>query len=323
MREGDALARRHHRDGAAGPRPVGGPARGGLHGAGEDPVALGGPFRIRAVDPAPAPAKPAAIEESVRRITDRAAQRHDDWWWDDALHMAMPSFARLGALRADRSYWDAMDAFYRHTRDAEGGPGLRDAGSGLWYRDKRFLPGGITSPDGRPVLWSRGNGWVAAAHAKVLAVLPDTFGPTAGYRRTLAAQLAALRTAQRPDGFWNVNLADPGHLPGPETGGTAFFTFAMAAAIRSGVVPRGDYLPVAARAWAAMAATAVHPDGFLGYVQNVGDRPESSQPVTYDSTADFGVGAFLLAGTELAALGNSPSTAPAGSPWAPGPAVPP
>jgi len=51
-----------------------------------------------------------------------------------------------------------------------------------------------------------------------------------------------------------------------------------------------------------MVATAVHADGFLGYVQNVGDRPESSQPVTYDSTANFGVGAFLLGGTEAALL---------------------
>ncbi|XES01220.1 glycoside hydrolase family 88 protein [Streptomyces sp. S1D4-11] len=57
-----------------------------------------------------------------------------------------------------------------------------------------------------------------------------------------------------------------------------------------------------ARAWNGLVTTAVHPDGFLGYVQNVGDRPESSQPVTYDSTANFGVGAFLLAGAELARL---------------------
>ncbi|GAA2645187.1 glycoside hydrolase family 88 protein [Streptomyces lunalinharesii] len=259
---------------------------------------------LYALDPAPDPAKSAAIEESVRRMVDTAGQRHDDWWWDDALHMAMPAFARLGALRADRSYWDAMHAFYTHTRDAEGGPGLRDPASGLWYRDQRFLPGGITGPDGGPVWWSRGNGWVAAAHAKVLAVLPDAFGPTAGYRRTLAAQLTALRAAQRPDGFWNVDLADPGHPPGPETSGTALFTYALAAAVRAGVVARAEHLPVAARAWAAMVDTAVHPDGFLGYVQGVGDRPESGQPVTRDSTADFGVGAFLLAGTELAALGG-------------------
>ncbi len=60
-----------------------------------------------------------------------------------------------------------------------------------------------------------------------------------------------------------------------------------------------------ARAWNGLVSTAVHPDGFLGYVQNVGDRPESSQPVTYDSTANFGVGAFLLAGTKFARLAGS------------------
>ncbi|MGW9047254.1 glycoside hydrolase family 88 protein [Streptomyces lydicus] len=148
----------------------------------------------------------------------------------------------------------------------------------------------------------RGNGWVAAAHAKVLAVLPDGFAPVRAYRATLVRELAALRAVQRPDGFWNVNLADPAHLPGPETSGTAFFTFGPAYALRACLVPRGTYRPVAARTWNAMVTTAVQPDGFLGYVQNVGDRPECSQPVTRDSTAGFGVGAFLLAGTELVAL---------------------
>ncbi|MFB6573115.1 hypothetical protein ACFCXB_38915, partial [Streptomyces noursei] len=39
-----------------------------------------------------------------------------------------------------------------------------------------------------------------------------------------------------------------------------------------------------------MVATAVHPDGFLGHVQGVGDRPASGRPVMRDSTADFEVG---------------------------------
>ncbi|MFI9045334.1 glycoside hydrolase family 88 protein [Streptomyces sp. NPDC053427] len=261
---------------------------------------------LYALDASPDQAKIAAIEDSLRRMADTSAEKHDDWWWDDALHMAMPPFAQLGALRDDRAYWDAMHALYTHTRSAEGGPGLRDAHSGLWYRDKRFLPGGISSPNGRPVLWSRGNGWVAGAHAKVLAVLPDAFAPVRAYRATLVGELNALRAVQRSDGFWNVNLADPEHLPGPETSGTAFFTYATAYALRAGLVPRDTFRPVAARAWNAMVATAVHPDGFLGYVQAAGDRPESGQPITRDATADFGVGAFLLAGTELAALGGGP-----------------
>ncbi|MEV1008465.1 glycoside hydrolase family 88 protein [Streptomyces sp. NPDC049881] len=252
----------------------------------------------------PDPAKIAAIEDSLRRMvyTDRP-QKNDDWWWDDALHMAMPPFARIGRLRGDTRFWDKLYSLYQHTKRVQGGPGLyAPSQGGLWYRDDRFLPGGILSPNGRPVLWSRGNGWVAAGHVKTLKTLPATAAHVQEYRDTLAQLVRALRPVQRADGFWNVNLADPAHLPGPETSGTAFFAYGTGYAVAAGLVDRATYLPVAARAWNGLVATAVHPDGFLGYVQNVGDRPESSQPVTYESTADFGVGAFLLAGTELAAL---------------------
>ncbi|MGD1218681.1 glycoside hydrolase family 88 protein [Streptomyces krungchingensis] len=250
--------------------------------------------------------KLAAIETSLHRmIHEDQPDKNDDWWWDDALHMAMPPFARIGVLRGDPAYGEKLYALYDHTKRAEGGPGLYDAATGLWYRDKRFLPGGITSPAGRPVLWSRGNGWVAGGHAKTLRALPRGARHTAEYRDTLVRLVQAVAAVQRADGFWNVNLADDTHLPGPETSGTSFFLYGTAYAIGAGLVGRDTHLPVAVRAWNGLVATAVHPDGFLGYVQNVGDRPESSQPVTYDSTANFGVGAFLLAGTELARLARS------------------
>ncbi|MFF1765279.1 glycoside hydrolase family 88 protein [Streptomyces sp. NPDC058249] len=254
----------------------------------------------------PDESKISAIEESLHRMvyTDQP-DKNDDWWWDDALHMAMPPFARIGVLRGDPRYGDKLYALYNHTKRLEGGPGLYDAGTGLWYRDKRFLPGGIVSPSGKPVVWSRGNGWVAGGHTKTLKVLPPGERHTAEYRETLTRLVAAAARVQRTDGFWNVNLADPAHLPGPETSGTSFFLYGTAYAVRARLVDRSAYLPVAARAWNGLVSTAVHPDGFLGYVQNVGDRPESSQPVTYDSTANFGVGAFLLGGTELARLAGS------------------
>ncbi|MFF1742848.1 glycoside hydrolase family 88 protein [Streptomyces mirabilis] len=254
----------------------------------------------------PEESKISAIEESLHRMvyTDQP-DKNDDWWWDDALHMAMPPFARIGVLRGDPWYWQKLYALYDHTKRVEGGPGLYDADTGLWYRDKRFLPeipGGILSPAGKPVVWSRGNGWVAGGHAKTLQALPPAERHTGEYRDTLVRLVTAVAGIQRTDGFWNVNLADATHLPGPETSGTSFFLYGTSYAIRAGLVDRRTHLPVVARAWNGLVSTAVHPDGFLGYVQNVGDRPESSQPVTYDSTANFGVGAFLLAGTELARL---------------------
>ncbi|WP_327136472.1 glycoside hydrolase family 88 protein [Streptomyces sp. NBC_01340] len=254
----------------------------------------------------PEESKISAIEESLHRMvyTDQP-DKNDDWWWDDALHMAMPPFARIGALRGDPQCWQKLYALYDHTKRVEGGPGLYDDATGLWYRDKRFLPGlpgAILSPAGKPVVWSRGNGWVAGGHAKTLKALPPGERHTGEYRDTLVRLVTAVAGIQRTDGFWNVNLADATHLPGPETSGTSFFLYGTSYAMGAGLVDRRAYVPVAARAWNGLVTTAVHPDGFLGYVQNVGDRPESSQPVTYDSTANFGVGAFLLAGTELARL---------------------
>jgi unsaturated rhamnogalacturonyl hydrolase len=46
----------------------------------------------------------------------------------------------------------------------------------------------------------------------------------------------------------------------------------------------------------------VHPEGALGYVQSTGKEPKEGQPVTYDKIPDFedfGLGCFLLAGSEV------------------------
>ncbi len=45
-----------------------------------------------------------------------------------------------------------------------------------------------------------------------------------------------------------------------------------------------------------MVNDAVHPNGYLGYVQGTGKEPKDGQPVAYDSKPDFddyGTGCFL------------------------------
>jgi unsaturated rhamnogalacturonyl hydrolase len=233
--------------------------------------------------------------------------KNDDWSWVDALHMAMPCFVRLGALRREPGergrYWRKMYRLYDHTKRREGG-GLYDRRPGhprLWFRDKRFIPGGrlSRSPNRRPVYWSRGNGWALAAHVKVLNVIPRADRRAPEYRQTLLEMCRSLRPLQRADGFWSANLGDPAHFPGPETSGTAFFAYGLAYGIHAGLLDRATYLPVLARAWNGMVAKALCPDGLLGYVQGVGDRP---RPASAGETHDFGVGAFLLAGSEVARL---------------------
>jgi hypothetical protein len=51
-----------------------------------------------------------------------------------------------------------------------------------------------------------------------------------------------------------------------------------------------------------MAKEGVRKDGSLAYVQGTGKQPSDGQPVNYTSTPDFedyGLGCFLLAGTEV------------------------
>jgi len=220
----------------------------------------------------------------------------------------MPSFARLGFVHNDTAYWSKMFDLCNYTKRVDGGPGLYNTTDHLWFRDATFLPP-TTGPNGKNIYWSRGNGWVLAAHAKVLDILPTTDPHYQEYLPTFQDMAKALVGRQRSDGFWNVDLNDPLDFPGPETSGTSFFVFGMAWGLNHGILDRATYLPVVVKAWDGLVQTAVQPSGFLGYVQGVAGQPAGSQPVTVDSTSDFGVGIFLLAGGEVAKLAASSQVA--------------
>lgn len=231
-----------------------------------------------------------------------------NWWWVDALYMAMPVFTRLGVLYDDDDYFEMMYRLYTNTKVTRG---LFNTTDHLWYRDENFDPPYFT-PAGLNSYWSRGNGWVFAAHARVLQLLPQDEPHRAEYIETFQNMAEALKNCQRSDGFWNASLIDPNDFGGPETSGTSFFTYGLAWGINNGFLDSATYFPVIVKAWKGLNEMAVHENGKLGYVQGVGSNPSSSQPVTYESTADYGVGAFLLAGTELVkmAQGEMPVPSP-------------
>lgn len=225
----------------------------------------------------------------------------DDWDWIDAIQMAMPVFARLGKIENNEAYWKRMFRMYRFTRDSTGGNGLFNEGEGLWWRDADFDPP-YKEPNGEDCYWSRGNGWVLAALARVLEILPAGTPHRELYVQDFKTMAKALVPLQRKDGFWNVSLHDPGHFGGKELTGTALFTYGLTWGINNGYLPARKYRPVVEKAWNAMADEALHANGFLGYVQSTGKEPKDGQPVTYDSMPDFedyGLGCFLLAGTEI------------------------
>lgn len=238
-------------------------------------------------------AKIAAIKEGIDKMLARPDV--DDWWWVDALFMSMPVFARLGVLYDDDRYFDKMHQLYSFTK-----ANLYNAQDHLWYRDETVSH---VTPNGKASYWSRGNGWAFAALALVLDKLPVNSEYRAEYLKIFKEMAASLKACQREDGFWNPSLIDPKDYGGPETSGTSLFLFGMAWGINQGVLDRDTYYSVITKAWEGLTTLAVSPQGVLTYVQGVGFKP-SSNPATSTSTADFGVGAFLLACAETAKLAS-------------------
>ena len=247
----------------------------------------------------PSPERLKNIKLSIDMVVN--TPQNDDWSWIDAIQMGMPVFAKLGNLFKEQKYFDKMWDMYSFSRNKHGQNGLYNPKDGLWWRDKDFVPP-YKEPNGEDCYWSRGNGWVYAALVRVMKEIPANEKHRQDYLNDFLAMSKALKNCQREDGFWNCSLHDSNNFGGKETSGTALFVYGMAWGISNGYLDKKEYLPVVAKAWNGLAKEAVHPDGFLGYVQGTGKEPKDGQPTTYDKSPDFedyGVGCFLLAGSEL------------------------
>jgi rhamnogalacturonyl hydrolase YesR len=237
----------------------------------------------------------AALDDRVNAEVASVQSGHTGYWNTvDALNMAMPSFTQLAALDNSQADLDAMHTLFEFTKSGVGGRGLYNPLIGLWHSDASTI--------GTNTFWSRGNGWALAAMAKVLTDLPATDPHRAEYLQVYQRMALTLLFLQRPDGFWNVDLTNPFDHPGSETTGTALLTYGLAWGVNNGVLPARLYAPVVQRAWHGMTTKALQPTGLLGFVQGDARGPADAQPVTATDTAAYGVGAFLLAGQQVAAL---------------------
>jgi unsaturated rhamnogalacturonyl hydrolase len=229
------------------------------------------------------------------------SEKKDDWSWVDALQMAMPVLAKLGVLYNDNRYFEKMYDMYAFSKNQHGDKGLYNPAEGLWWRDKDFDPP-YKTPSGANCYWSRGNGWVLAALVRVLDVMPKNAPHRDEYLKNYLEMVNALLPLQRSDGFWNVSLTDSTDYGGKELTGTALFTYGLAWGINHKILDKKKMAPSVSRAWNVLMSKCVHPDGMLGYVQSTGKEPKDGQPVTFDKAAnfeDFGLGCFLLAGSEV------------------------
>ena len=219
--------------------------------------------------------------------------QHDFWWWCDALYMVMPVMSKMYTLTGNELYLNKLYEYFSFTDSI-----MWDADAGLYYRDAKYVFPEHKTESGAKDFWARGDGWVFAALAKVLNDIPeDAVGRDVYLERyrTMAQSVAACQT---DDGYWTRSMLDNAQAPGPETSGTALFAFGYMWGVNNGILDYDEYKTTIEKAWNYLAYSAVQPDGTVGYVQPIGERAIPGQVVDAQSTANFGVGAFLLAASE-------------------------
>jgi unsaturated rhamnogalacturonyl hydrolase len=216
------------------------------------------------------------------------------WWWCDALFMAPPVIANYAKQFQQAQLLQEMDNYYLQTYQL-----LYDKEEHLFYRDTRFLwknsPLDIKEKNGKKMFWSRGNGWVLAGLALLLADLPQDHSTRNFYVLLYKEMVERVKDLQPEDGLWRTSLLSPESYNHGEVSGTGLFTFAIAWGINNGYLPSSIYRPVVTKAWKALAACQ-QSDGKVGWVQNIGANP---MPASSESWQNFGTGAFMLAGSEI------------------------
>ena len=256
------------------------------HGAG-DPAIAAMRTRMDAILAHP-PTNSLVFEGSGQTCRDR-------WCWADALFMGPQVWLEMSRVTGDPKYAAyAKSEFFATVAE------LYDPQAHLFYRDSRFFE--RRDVNGAKLFWSRGDGWVFAGIARMLDLIPAGDPDRPRIVAIFREMAVKLKTLQKPDGFWSPSLLGDPATALPEESGTAFYTYGMAWGVKNGVLDRAAYEPVVRKGWAALNR-ALHPDGRVGYVQPVSDRPDA---VDYDDTQFYGVGGFLLAAGAVADLDLPP-----------------
>ena len=234
-------------------------------------------------------------------------------YWDriDFFYMELPNWIKMYLLTGEEKWLDKLRALY-NDRKAE----LYDEETGLFYRDKNYIfdanatynPNGDgsnqkISPNGKKILWSRGNGWAMGALAKVLQDLPDDrVDDRKEYEAVFKKMAATLIQVQGEDGFWRMNLDDYDHDIRPETSGTLFFAYGLTWGINNGLLDKETYYPAVKKAFLGLNANAIRPDGLVGRSELISAYPNPKCSLGIGSSQSYAPAATVLFLSELSKL---------------------
>ena len=208
--------------------------------------------------------------------------------WADDLYMSVPFLARMGKITGDGKYFDdAVKQVINFTKY------LYDDNTGLFYHCyySSTKQNGVAH-------WARANGWVAVAQTELLNNLPPAHPKRKELIALLLKDIIGFSRWQDPGGLWHQVLdRSDSYL---ETSVTAMYIYSIARAVNEGWIDK-EYIDVARIAWTALA-NKITPDGQMPDVC-VGTGIEDDISFYYNRPAmlndTHGLGAFLLAGTEM------------------------
>jgi unsaturated rhamnogalacturonyl hydrolase len=231
-------------------------------------------------------AKPSQV--SSLSFTRTSGDPTENWSWCDSLFMAPPTWVRLYAATADTRYLDYAVAKWWRTSDY-----LFDTEEHLYFRDSTYFA--KREANGRKVFWSRGNGWVMAGLVRTLQFLPASHPDRPRFERQFSEMAEKILSCQQPDGLWRASLLDPASYPLRETSGSGFYVYALSWGVNQGLLDRARFQPAVDAGWRGLTE-CVEDTGKLTHVQPIGADPKKFPD---DATEVYGVGAFLLAGSEM------------------------
>jgi rhamnogalacturonyl hydrolase YesR len=218
----------------------------------------------------------------------RNPDRLDRWSWCDSLFMAPPAWIRLYSATGEKAYLNFAVGKWWQTSDF-----LYDRDEHLYVRDSTYFS--RREANGKKVFWSRGNGWVLAGLVRMLQYLPADDPSRPRFQRQYSEMAAKILSCQQTDGLWRASLLDPADYPLKETSGSGFYCYALAWGVNQGLLDRGRFEPAILNAWQGLAACVTN-EGRLTHVQPIGADPKQFNEA---ATETYGIGAFLLAGSEV------------------------
>jgi unsaturated rhamnogalacturonyl hydrolase len=239
-------------------------------------------------------------------------QIYPNQMWMDGAYMAEPFRAAYAAMFYEPGDFDDI-AKQLLLMDAK----MRDPKTGLlrhgWDESKQ-MKWADTTTGLSPEVWARAMGWYAMALVDVLDWMPANHPQRTALVEALNRTATAVVTYQdKKTGLW-WQVMDKGGRPGnyTEASASSMFVYALAKGVRLGYLPQG-YEAHARRGWEGIqkAFVSTGPDGLMvlnGTVKvgGLGGTPYRSGTFDYYvgektiANDAKGVGAFLLAGSEMA-----------------------